>query len=61
MKMPTAVSAERQRFHSWAIKQRDQHGLPYFISQKEDGEYYDDSTTHAWDAWQAALEDARRL
>ena len=48
--------AMRLEFEAWAIEQRDQNHLPYFIfARKPDGAYTDSSAEHAWKGWQAAM------
>jgi hypothetical protein len=51
----TNNTEQRRAFEEWAIAQRDQHNLPYFVIQSENGLYVDELTNHAWKGWQAAL------
>ena len=44
----------REAFEAWAVKQTDEHNLPYFIMRNAGGNYFDSSTNDAWKAWQAA-------
>lgn len=45
----------RAEFERWAIDQRGESGLPYFIFAREpDGRYIDSSAEHAWKGWQAS-------
>src|SRR5690606_39650276 len=48
------VMSDRKEFEKWCIDQKDEHGLPFFVSKSEDGKYIDRCTAVAWQAWQAA-------
>lgn len=43
-----------QAFEKWAVSQKDENNLPYFIVKLANDKYADGLTTHAWNGWQAA-------
>jgi|TARA_R100000084_G_scaffold97923_2_gene51969 hypothetical protein len=44
---------ERKRFEAWARKNKDKDGCWLLTMKNSRGDYIDDSTYSAWQAWQA--------
>lgn len=46
----------REAFEEWAVKVRNDHGLPYFIIRNSNGDYADGRAQDAWIGWQAGID-----
>lgn len=45
---------DQAEFEDWAMDQKDEHGLPFFVLKDATGQYVDHRTRDAWAGWRAS-------
>jgi len=48
------MNESQKQFEAWAVKTKDQFGLPFFTLKDEQGKYIDHAAEISWQAWQAS-------